>query len=283
MFRLIDRGRDLSEEQAAQLSAYRAPIERAASQLRGKNWDRLVFTSSLPVEGDETAALVERVRTVAEREYGEGSTLVAGDITSARDLKESYKSDSVLISVLSVVFVFLILLFTFRSPVAAAALVFVIQGSIRINFSVPYLAGDRASFGTNRIVSAIQMGATIDYAIVMMSRYRARRENYAPREAMAKATNDAFPTVVTSGVIMAAAGLLIAFRVSDVYVGHIGLSVGRGALISMILVLTVLPQLIPPLDRAITATTMRFPKKKRKTPAKEGEDDNPKTEEGAET
>ena len=262
LFRLIDqRAVTLTAEQAAQLAVYRSPVERAAKQLRGKTWNRLVFTASVPVEGEESTALVERLRSIAERQYGEGTVLVVGDVTSARDLRDSYRSDSVLISVLSVVFVFLILLCTFRSPVAAAILVFVIEGSILINFSVPYLSGAHPSFVTNMIVSAIQMGATIDYAIVMMSRYRARRAESAPREAMTMALNDAFPTVITSGVIMAAAGLLVAYRVSDVYVGHIGLAVGRGALISMLLVLTVLPQLIPPLDRAIAATTIRFPRK----------------------
>lgn len=271
LFRLIDRGAvSLSDEQTATLSAYRAPIERAAAQLRGRNWDRLVFSTSLPTEGEETLSLVERVREAAEREYGEGKPMIVGNVTSAKDLRESYRSDSVLISVLSVVFVFLILLCTFRSPVAAALLVFVIEGSILINFSVPYLGGTHPSFVTNMIVSAIQMGATIDYAIVMMSRYRARRAEFSPREAMAKAVNDAFPTVITSGIIMAAAGLLVAFRVSDVYVGHIGLAVGRGALISMLLVLTVLPQLIPPLDRAIAATTLRLPRKKTESPEGSG-------------
>lgn len=263
LFRRIDRGKvPLSDEQTAQLTAYRTPIERAAAQLRGKNWDRLILSTSLPVEGDESVALVERVRVLAERQYGEGSVLVVGDVTSARDLRDSYRSDSVLIGVLTAVFVFVILLFTFRSPVTASALVFVILGSIRINFAIPYFVGERASFVTNMIVSAIQMGATIDYGIVMTSRYRVRRTEFAPREAMARALSDVFPTVLTSGVIMAAAGLLVAYRVSDVYVGHIGLAVGRGALISMLLVLTVLPQLIPPLDRAIAATTVRFCKRK---------------------
>ena len=271
LFRLIDRGAvSLSDEQTATLSAYRAPIERAVAQLGGRNWDRLVFSTSLPAEGEETLSLVERVREAAEREYGEGKPMIVGNVTSAKDLRESYRSDSVLISVLSVVFVFLILLCTFRSPVAAALLVFVIEGSILINFSVPYLGGTHPSFVTNMIVSAIQMGATIDYAIVMMSRYRARRAEFSPREAMAKAVNDAFPTVITSGIIMAAAGLLVAFRVSDVYVGHIGLAVGRGALISMLLVLTVLPQLIPPLDCAIAATTLRLPRKKTESPEGSG-------------
>ena len=274
LFRLVDRKPEsLNDEQTAQLAVYRAPIERAAKQLKGKNWDRLVLTTSLPVEGDASVELVDAVRAVAERQYGEGTVLAVGDITSARDLKNSYRSDSVLIGVLSVVFVFVILLFTFRSPVAAAALVFVIEGSILINFSIPYLSGDRAAFVTNMIVSAIQMGATIDYAIVTLSRYRARRETDPPREAAILAQNDAFPTVVTSGVIMTAAGLLVAYRVSDVYVGHIGLAVGRGALISMIVVLTVLPQLLPLLDRAITATTVRFPKRKEKAPAEGGENE----------
>ena len=262
LFRVIDQKLvTLTAEQTEQLAAYRSPLERAAKQLKGKSWDRLVLSASVPVEGAESTALVERLRAIAERQYGEGTVLVVGDITSARDLHDSYRSDSVLISVLSVVFVFLILLCTFRSPVAAAILVFVIEGSILINFSVPYLSHAHPSFVTNMIVSAIQMGATIDYAIVMMSRYRARRAESEPREAMTRALNDAFPTVITSGVIMAAAGLLVAYRVSDVYVGHIGLLVGRGALISMLLVLTVLPQLIPPLDRAIRATTIRFPRK----------------------
>ena len=262
LFRVIDQKLvKLTPEQTNQLAVYRTPIERAAKQLKGKTWDRLVLTTSLPVEGKASVELVETVRAVAEREYGEGSVLAVGDVTSARDLEDFHRSDTVLIGVLSVVFVFLILLFTFRSPVVAAALVFVIEGSIRINFSFPYLAGDRAAFVTNMIVSAIQMGATIDYAIVTYSRYRSRRKTDPPREAMIKAQNDAFPTVLTSGTIMAAAGLLIAYLVSDVYVGHIGLAVGRGALISMILVLTVLPQLLPPLDRAIEATTIRFSRK----------------------
>ena len=271
LFRVIDQKLvTLTAEQTAQLAVYRTPIERAAKQLKGKTWDRLVLTVSSPVEAEETVELVETVRAIAERQYGEGTVLAVGDVTSARDLRDFYRFDSILIGVLSVVFVFMILLVTFRSPVTAAALVFVIEGSIRINFSFPYLTGDRAAFVTNMIVSAIQMGATIDYAIVMMSRYRARRETDPPREAMAKAVNDAFPTVVTSGAILAAAGLLIAYRVSDVYVGHIGLAVGRGALISMTLVLFVLPQLLPLLDRAIKATTVRFPRKN-----KESEDHPP--------
>ena len=253
---MIDISSLIPENSSEEVSRLLNQFTFATSQLRGKNYERIVVTSTLPVESDEGVALVDSIRSCARELCGEES-LVIGDITSAKDLKDSYKSDSVLISVLTIVFVFVILLATFRSPVAAAILVFVIQGSIWINFSIPYLLGMRCSFVTQMIVSAIQMGATIDYAIVVMSRYRAARETHTKQESVALAVKESFATVITSGAIMSAAGFLIAFRVSDVYIGHIGFAVGRGAAISVILVLTVLPQLIMLFDTAISKTTWR--------------------------
>ena len=150
---------------------------------------------------------------------------------------------------------FLILLFTFGSPVAAAVMVFVIQGSIWINFAFTYLFSNHPCFVTYMIVSAIQMGATIDYAIVFMTRYLAHRKESDKREAAVGAVRESFAAVITSGAILTAAGFIISLRVSDVYVGHIGIAVGRGALISVILVLTVLPQLAMLFDGAIKKTT----------------------------
>ena len=251
---------EMSDEMRAEIAPLLKQLDFAASQLRGENYERIVVSSTLPIEGEEGVALVDSIREAAF-EYCGDECLVIGDITSAKDLKDSYKSDSVLISVLTIVFVFLILLATFRSPVAAAILVFVIQGSIWINFSIPYLLGMRCSFVTQMIVSAIQMGATIDYAIVVMSRYKAHRETEDKKTACALAVKESFATVITSGAIMSVAGFLIAFRVSDVYIGHIGFAVGRGAAISVLLVLTVLPQLILLFDGLIKKTT--FGKKNR--------------------
>ncbi len=263
LFGKIDSGAvELTAEQKAMLGEYRGKFETAYRQLHGPNHDRLLVSTALPTEGEASERLVETLRDICEEEFGAGNALIIGDISVARDLRDSYKSDSVLIAVLTVAFVFIILLFTFKSPVAAAVLVFVIQGSIWINFSIPYLLGMRASFVTNMIVSAIQMGATIDYAIVMMSRYLANRAAFSKQESIKRAVNESFPTLITSGVIMAAAGFIIAYRVSDVYVGHIGHAVGRGAVISVIVVLTVLPQLILLFDKAISATTFRLRKRK---------------------
>ncbi len=258
LFEKIDQGAvQLTEAQQETLLSLRGDLETGVAQLRGEHYDRFILTAAVPATGEESIALIEQLRAAARAHYPEGEIFVIGDVTSSRDLEASYNSDSKLISLLTIGFVFLILLFTFKTPVGAAVLVFVIQGSIWINFSFPYLTGLRCSFVTNMIVSAIQMGATIDYAIVLNSRYQGLRALHPKREAMALAVNEAFPTVVTSGAIMSVAGFLIAWRISDVYVGHIGLAVGRGALISVILVMTVLPQLLLLFDSWIEKTTFR--------------------------
>ena len=259
LFDLKDHGVvTLSGEEAERLEDLRETLNFALRQLRGTEYNRMLLSVDIPIEGEESRAFVERVRAVAAPYYPGAEILVVGDVTSARDLGDSYTGDSLLISILTIVFVFVILLVTFRTVVGAMILVFVIQGSIWINFSFPYLQHIRPSFVTNMIVSAIQMGATIDYAIVLMNRYETMRASLPVREAMARAVNQSFATVLTSGSIMTIAGLLIGLRVSDVYVSHIGLCVGRGAFCSVVLVLTVLPQLLVLLDGAVEKTRFRL-------------------------
>ncbi len=259
LFEKVDQGIvTLDPETADTLNGLRTELQRGIDQLRGEHYNRLIFTAALPGEGEESIALVDRIRKVGEKYYGEGNVLVVGTITSARDLADTYNSDTLKINLLTIAAIFTILLFTFRTVVGSLVLVFVIQGSIWINFSFPYLMDSHPSFVTYMIVSAIQMGATIDYAIVLMNRYQAFKAELPKREAMAEAVSHSFPTVFTSGSIMTLAGLLIACRVSDVYVGHIGLAVGRGAFTSVILVLTVLPQLIVLSDPLIELTRIRI-------------------------
>lgn len=259
LFDMIDHGVvTLDDAQTERLGDLRETLAFALDQLRGENYNRMLLSVDLPVEGEESRAFVEELRAVAAPYYPRGEVLIVGDITSARDLGDSYTGDSLLISLLTIGFVFTILLVTFRTVVGAMILVFVIQGSIWINFSFPYLQHVSPSFVTNMIVSAIQMGATIDYAIVLMNRYQSLRGALPIREAMARAVKESFATVLTSGSIMTIAGVLIGVRVSDVYVSHIGLAVGRGAFCSVILVLTVLPQLLVLLDKAVEKTRFRL-------------------------
>ncbi|MBP3872829.1 MAG: MMPL family transporter [Lachnospiraceae bacterium] len=259
LFEKIDQGMvNLDRDKAQQIQDLREELHRGTMQLRGENYDRLIFNADVPVEGEVSLALTDAIRSEAEKYYGDGNVLVVGEITSARDLADSYTGDSKKISLLTIAFIFIILLFTFRTFAGAALLAFVIQGSIWINFTFPYFQGLIASFVTDMIVSAIQMGATIDYAIVIMNRYQSLKKETGKREAMIAAVDEGFATVITSGSILTMAGFMIGLRVSDVYVSHIGLAVGRGAAISVVLVMTVLPQFILLLDRLIDKTSFKL-------------------------
>ena len=145
---------------------------------------------------------------------------------------------------LSIVFVISVLLFTFKSAGLPVLLILVIQGSIWINFSIPYLAGNNLFFLTYLIISVIQMGANIDYAIVISSRFMELRESLPLKKAIVESMNLAFPTIVTSGTMLASAGLIIGLVTSDETVSAIGVYLGMGTAISIMLVLFVLPQIL---------------------------------------
>ena len=244
---------ELEEDQVALIKQLFDQLSMVRGQLMSDNYSRLVLDLNLPVQSEETFRFLDQIHHIAAQYYDSGVVLT-GDSVSALGFRDSFAADNAVVGLMSLVLVMLILFFTFKSFGMPLLLILVIQGSIWINFSFPYLRHDVPSFVTNMIVSAIQMGATIDYAIVLMNRYLALRETLEKREAMARAVNQSFATVLTSGSIMTLAGTLIGLRVSDVYVSHIGMAVGRGAFTSVILVLTVRPQLLVLLDRAVEKT-----------------------------
>lgn len=232
-------------------------IESAQRQLKNDRYSRMMLYLNLPVESDETFAFLDTIREVAGQYY-EGDYYVVGDSTSARDLAESFVTDNLLISILSALFVIAVLLFTFRSAALPVLLIVVIQGSIWINFSIPTLTGQPLYFLGYLIVNAIQMGANIDYAIVISSHYQEQRALLEPRQAILKAVNAAFPTVFTSGGIMAAAGLLIGNLSTQPVIAIMGNCLGRGTIISIVLVLGVLPSILVLGDRIIERTSFQF-------------------------
>lgn len=260
LFDASDRGIiSLDAEQSEQLQEMRDMLDKAVGQLRGENYVRMLFEAEIPAQGEESYALIGQVTDMAKELYGE-DVLVIGDVTSAMDLENSFRSDNRLVSFLTILFIFLILVAAFKSIGGAVMLILVIQGSIWLNFSFPLIMGQNVFFLAYLIVSAIQMGATIDYAIVIYNRFQFHKALCPVREAMARAVNESFATVLTSGTIMTAAGFLIGYMTSDLYVASVGLALGRGTLISVILVLTVLPQLLILGNRIAEKTTFNLKK-----------------------
>ena len=218
-------------------------LNKAQLQLQSDKYSRLVVYLNLPEESDETLAFLDTMHAMIAKYYS-SDTYIVGNSTNVKDLSSSFGEDNMLISVLSALFVVIILLFTFKSAGLPVLLIVVIQGSIWINFSVPTIQHESLYFLGYLIVNSIQMGANIDYAIVISSHYGDLKKEMRPKEAIIAALNEAFPTIFTSGTILAVAGALIGVMTTNPVIAAIGTCLGRGTVISIVLVMAVLPQIL---------------------------------------
>ena len=232
----------------------------AKSQLQGENYSRMLVYLTLPEESEETFDFLDKMHEIAGKYY-DGTVLVCGESVSQYDLQKTFSRDNMVVNVVSILVVLVVLLFTFKSAGMPILLIAVIQGSIWINFSVPALQHDNLFFLGYLIVSSIQMGANIDYAIVIASRYTDLRKTMGRRESIIDTMNLSFPTIITSGTMLAVAGILIGKLTSDVAIFGIGKCLGRGTLISIFITMFVLPQILLVGDTIIekTAFVMNMP------------------------
>ena len=218
-------------------------LNKAQLQLQSDKYSRLVVYLNLPEESDGTMDFLDTMHALIAKYYS-SDTYIVGNSTNVKDLSSSFGEDNMLISVLSALFVVIILLFTFKSAGLPVLLIVVIQGSIWINFSVPTIQHESLYFLGYLIVNSIQMGANIDYAIVISSHYTDLKKEMRPKEAIIAALNEAFPTIFTSGTILAVAGALIGVMTTNPVIAAIGTCLGRGTVISIVLVMAVLPQIL---------------------------------------
>ena len=250
---------DLDEDAESEINDLYEQLSDGKKQLQGENYTRILLKLNLPEESPETFAFLKEIHQAAEKYYDH--CYLVGDSTSDYDLATSFSRDNIVISVLSALFVIIVLLFTFQSAGLPVLLIAVIQSSVWINFSFPYLTGTNLFFLSYLIVSSIQMGANIDYAIVISNRYMELKKEMPIKEAIVETLNQSFPTIVTSGTILTAAGLLIGQLSSNPAISSIGVCLGRGTIISMLLVMSVLPQILLLGDTIIerTAFTLKKP------------------------
>lgn len=234
----------LDDEQLDTLRDAQTQMETAKKQLQGETYNRVLLYLTLPEGGEETYAFLDEIRSVARRYYPEGEIYVVGDSTVEQDFKLSFARDNTVVTVVSILIVLVVLLFTFKSAAMPLLLILVIQGAIWINFSIPAFTDSPLFFMSYLVVSSIQMGANIDYAIVIASRYQELKDQMPHEKAIIETMNFAFHTIITSGTILACAGTLIGMMTSEAAIVGIGQSLGRGTIISIFLVMFVLPQLL---------------------------------------
>ena len=250
---------ELDSEQAERLDDARAQMLMGKRQLEGDDYDRMLVYLTLPEAGEETYRFTDTIRETAQAHYPKGKVYVAGNSTNQFEFEKSFRVDNVVVSVVSILIVLAVLLFTFKSAGMPVLLILVIQGSIWMNFSYPTLAHEDVFFLTQLVVSSIQMGANIDYAIVIANRYMDNARSMKPKDAIIEAMNFAFPTILTSGTILAVSGILISRITTECTINGIGEALGRGTILSIVLVMFVLPQILVLGGKVLEKTSFSMP------------------------
>ena len=258
---------ELEGEQGEMLAGAKDQMASAKDMMVGENYSRMIIYLNLPEDSDATFEFIDEMKSIASSYYDGAKVYAIGNSTTAKDFKESFVIDNIVVSAVSITTVLLVLLISFKSVVMPVILIAVIQGAIWISFSIPSLLNTPLFFLGYIIISAIQMGANIDYAIVIATRYNEVKGKMSPREAIIDTMNFAFPTVITSGAIMAVTGILIGNMSSEQTIASLGGNLGRGTVISIILVLFILPQLLLISDKLVEKTSFTIFKKKDKKEA----------------
>lgn len=223
------------------------------AQLRSEHYSRFVLTLNTAEGLDNCFSVIQSIKDTASYYYSD-TYHFAGDLASTSDLKETITQDMLQVNLLSIGFVFLILIFTFRSISIPVILTLVIEISIWINLSVPYFSGEVLHYISYLIISSIQLGATIDYAILLTERYTDLRTRMSKRQAITQAICLSAGSILTSASILTFGGFMLG-NTTNLVIAQLGVLVGRGAIISFILVMLLLPGMLVLLDRFIEKTT----------------------------
>ena len=223
--------------------------------LESKNYSRIILSLDSEIESNKTTHIIKDVRNTTVKYFNK--SLLVGNSINARDLKSTFTSDNVKITFVTILFIAIILLISFRSFGMALLLILTIEGSILVNFGLVTLTGHKIFFMSYIVVSAIQMGATIDYAIVIASRYVQLRKKYNKKDAILGTLKDRLSAVITSGLILLSAGFLVGTITTSSCISSIGLFLGLGTLISLLATILFLPAILYTFDKFIFKTTFK--------------------------
>lgn len=194
--------------------------------------------------GQEALETVQGISATAKYVLDTDTVYIAGNTQTVSDLAEVTTIDLVIVSALSALLILIILLFTFKDFLTPILLILVIELAILINLSISTIMGSAINFMSYIIISAIQLGATIDYAILMTKNFRVELENFDPYEAIGRAIKaSAFPIIVSMSILCGAC-LSVYFVSSDDIIREITMLISRGSFISGMMVLFILPAIL---------------------------------------
>jgi predicted RND superfamily exporter protein len=215
----------------------------------GENYTRFIVYTTIREENESLYQFQDELIHMVSSQYEDYYMVGMHQATS--NIKDLVTSDKLMITFLSMIAIFIILLITFKSFVIPLILVLLIQSAIWMNLSILFIQGVSTIYIGYLVVMAIQLGATIDYAVLMTNRYVNYRKSYEPLEAIDKSYQKSFITIMISAFVLATAGFIEGGFSNISSVQEIGFLLGKGTLISFIYVLIFLPILLLILDKIL--------------------------------
>ncbi len=225
------------------------------SKLISENYSRMIVSVTTDYEGTEAFYVVDEIKDLISKYYND-NYYIAGDSVNTYGLKEVVEVDMVKVNLIAIMAVFVVLLFTMKSILLPLILVLVIETSIWINLCIPYFSDLTIFYIAYLIISSIQLGATVDYAILLTTKYLEERTKDSKKVAIINTLSQTTLSILTSGGILMLGGLVLGMISTNGVLSQLGTFIGRGAILSVVLVLFVLPALLYFLDKPIQKTTI---------------------------
>ena len=245
----------LTDDQKAAIDDAKAALESGKALLVGENYTRLLLSVDLPAESADSSKFAKSLTADVKSIFGDNAH-VAGEIISTNDLNEAFDFDNKLISIFTIVSIFLIIMLVFKSISLPVILVAVIQGAIWIAMSTSLITGPMF-FMSYIMAICILMGATIDYGILMSTSYVNARSTMNKKDALIRALELAMPTVFTSGLILMICGFVVGLIASQTSISSVGFLLFKGTLISTVMITVVLPSILYLLDSIVLKLTIK--------------------------
>ena len=240
----------MDDEQIEDVHEMREDMDEAADLLQGEEYGRMMISADLPEDSDETRAFMDDLTNVTGQTFQEPTYLI-GTTPMAYETSKTFHRELNQLTILTAIFIFLIVLLTFRRLVTPLILVLLIQCAVFMTMGVLYFLNVDMNYLALLIVQSIMMGATIDYAIIFTSYYTENRSLLKPTEAIRAAYRGSLQTILTSAIILIAAVGVLSFAFEEPATRQICRILSLGCLIATTLVIFILPGLLSCLDRFI--------------------------------
>lgn len=241
----------LDDSLRSQLGGVRQMMDEGVGQLKGEGYSMAAIVTSYPDEGDDIQQFLATLRQRCDAELGENNYSLIGESVMFDEMRAGFSRELLVLTLLTILAIFLIVAFTFRSVLVPVVLVMTVLSGVYVNVFVSGLGGRSMLYLAYLIVQSILMGATIDYAILFTNYYREHRRTQPVAQSLQAAYRGSIRTILTSGLIIVLAPGIMALLVTDHTIASIVGCLAVGGLAAILLILFVLPGLLAALDKTI--------------------------------